>query len=309
MDWKYWRRHPAWKGSRGFVMEREGEIVAHGSVIPLRCAWGDRRLGVVEWIDWAAQPKATGAGIALLKEVGQSAGGVFIAGGTDMARKILPALGFRKISSATKYALPLRPLSRLRYESFNSWRPFGRFGRNVLWKARASSTDAPGWSARPLPAADVAKTPFPTPHPTTKSAVFERSAPEIAYSLECPVTPGEFYLVEQRRAVRGYFILTLAFAQCRIADVWLESDKVEDWGALYRLAASAAKAHPGIAEVVTAAADVIAVQALRQVGFAPRGQLPLHFWLPGASPPADVRYQMLDNDAFYLHDGTPQFWT
>ena len=309
MDWKYWRKHPAWEGSRGFVMEREGEIVAHGSVMPLRCAWGDRRLKMVEWIDWAAQPKATGAGIALLKEVGQSAGGVFIAGGSEMARKILPALGFRKISSATKFALPLRPLARLRYESFDSWRPFGRFGRNVLWKLRAGSTAAPGWSARRLPAAELAKAPFPTPHPTAKAAVFERSAPELAYFLECPVTPGEFYLVEQRGAVRGYFILTLAFAQCRIADAWLESDSAEDWEALYRLAAGAAKAHPGIAEVVTAAAEVTAVRALTQLGFAPRGPLPLHFWLPGASPPADVRYQMLDNDASYLHSGKAEFWT
>ena len=36
MRWKYWREHPEWEGSRGYVLEGDGQIVAHGSVVPDR---------------------------------------------------------------------------------------------------------------------------------------------------------------------------------------------------------------------------------------------------------------------------------
>jgi hypothetical protein len=309
MDWKYWRDHPEWDGSRGFVVERDGAILAHGSVIPLQCAWAGRRIKVVELIDWVAQPKATGAGITLLKKVAETAGGMFIAGGTEMTQKILPSLGFRESARATRFALPLRPLARLRAESVSSWKPLARFARNTLWKTRAAATPAPGWDTRRILSSDLANLQFPTPHATARIAVFERTAPGLAYFLECPVTPAEFHLVEEHGVMRGYFILTMAFAQCRIADAWVETDRSEDWAVLYRMAARAAKAHPDAAEVVTVTGDQTAAQMLAAVGFVPRGQVALRFWIPKTDPPAEVRYQMLDNDAAYLHDGSVVFWT
>lgn len=310
MAWKYWREHPDWVGSRGFVMEREGNIIAHGSVVPLRCAWGGRRLKMVELVDWVAQPNATGAGISLLKRVAQTAEGMFIAGGTEATQKILPALGFRETASATSFALPLRPLARLRAESFKSWKPLARFARNTLWKTRGAAPVDAGWQTRPIAAADLAKTQFPMPHPLgTEAAIFERSIPEIAFLMECPVAPAEFYLVERNGVARGYFVLMFALAQCRVADAWLEPNCADDWQALYQLAARAAKAHREVAEIVTVAGDRTSAQGLKQAGFQPREQVALRFWIPKVEPPVEVRYQMSDNDAAYLYHGATPFWT
>ena len=310
MAWKYWRQYPEWEGSRGFVVEREGSIIAHGSVIPLRCAWAGRRLKIVELVDWVAQPDATGAGISLLKRLAQAADGMFIAGGSEMAQRILPALGFRESASATSFALPLRPLTRLRAESFKSWKPLARFARNTLWKTEGAAPIAPGWQSHRVAPGDLANAQFPMPHPLgTEAAVFERSIPEIAYLMECPVAPAELHLVERHGIVRGYFILTLALAQCRVADAWMEPSCADDWQALYQLAARAAKAHATVAEIVTVAGDRTSAQGLKQAGFHPRGQVALRFWIPKIEPPTEVRYQMIDNDASYLyHDATP-FWT
>jgi hypothetical protein len=312
MAWKYWRKHPEWEGSRGFVVERDGNILAHGSVIPLRCAWGGLRLKLVELVDWVAQPNSTGAGIALLKRVAQAAEGMFIAGGTEMTQKILPALGFRESASATNFALPLRPLARLRADSVDSWKPLARFARNTIWKSRAASAISPGWKTRRIAPAGLAAAPFPMPRPSGRAAaVFERSVPAIAYMLECPAAPAEFYLVERNGVVCGYFILTLALAQCRVADAWLESNLQDDWQALYQLAASAAKAHPAVTEIVTVAGDRASAQGLALAGFRPRGQVALRFLIPKIEPPAEIRYQMVDNDAAYLYDGEGEklFWT
>lgn len=310
MAWKYWRDYPEWNGSRGFVMERDGDILAHGSVIPLRCSWAGGSVKLVELIDWVAQPKATGAGIALLKRVAQTAEGMFIAGGFEMAQKILPGLGFRECASETYFALPLRPLARLRADSLNSWRPLARFARNTLWKYRAASAVSAGWRIRRIAAADLANAKFPLPQSSgTDAAVFERSVRQIAYLMQCPVTPVEFFLVERHGAACGYFILTLAWGQCRIADAWLDSKCADDWQTLYQLAARAAKAHRSAVELVTVAGDKIAAQGLKQAGFQPRGQIPLRVWAPKAQLPAAIRYQMIDNDAAYLHHGTTELWT
>jgi len=306
MDWKYWRAHPGWEGSRSFVMEREGEVTAHGAVVPLTCVWGDRRLRMVHLIDWAARRNSTGAGIALLKRIGQMVDGIFIAGGSETALKILPALGFREIGKATRFALPLCPLAKLLDDSFGSWRPFARFARNLFWNLfwkmmRSSSRISPGWRVRKLSAGELAGVQFPA-----RKTLFERTVPEIAFFLACPAAPAEFYLVERDGAPRGYFVLSMAVNQCRIAEAWIESD---DWRTLYMLAIREAAANRNIFEIATAANNEMEIQALKEVGFKIRGQIPLLLWTPGGSGPDSIRYQLVDGDAAYLHDGRNAFWT
>ena len=311
MDWKYWRPHPEWEGSRSFALEREGNIVAHAAVIPLRCAWGSRRLKMVHMIDVVARPKAQMPLIALMKNVARLAEGWFASGGSDIANKFLPMVGFQESARATMFALPLRPAARLRGEPIDSWRPVARFARDILWKMQAAYNPAKGWGARKISAANLAIEPFPVPHPTVETAVFERSVPAIALLFECPLTPVEFYLVERQGSVCGYFILTLAISQCRIADAWMESNRAQDWRALYKLAVRTAMAHPGVVELVTmAVTEGPAARALAEVGFRRRGQIALRFRIPNLNPPANVHFQMVDGDAAVLHDADrTQFWT
>jgi hypothetical protein len=310
MHWKYWCDHPEWEGARGYVMERDQQIVAHGSVVPLTCVWEDRRFKMVDLIDWAARPGNPGAGITLLKRVSQMVDGVFIAGGTAAAQKVFDSLGFREITKASVFALPLAPLARFLREPQLSWRGPARLARNAVWLMRGSTTPPKGWSARRLSKEGVTNATFPTPHPRAQAAVFERTPASIAHLLECPAAPAQFYLIERDGSTRGYFVLTQAIAQCRIAEAWVEPGNAEDWPALYSLAAHEAARRPGTMEIVTMVTnDGAAQEGLRRSGFRARGHIPLRFSIKGGSYPGDIRYQMVDNDNAWLHDGTTGYWT
>ncbi len=310
MDWKYWREHPEWEGSRGYVMERDGHIIAHGSVVPLTCIWGDRRLKMVDLIDWAGSPAHPGAGITLLKRVSQLVEGVFIAGGTEAAQRVFVSLGFRESAAAAKYALPVRPLRRFVRDSEPLFKRAARLARNTHWTIAGLPATPAGWSARQLSPEEVGGTSFPKPHPRAEPAIFERRAAGIALLLECPITPSEFYLVEKDGQARGYFVLNLVQNQCRVGEAWVEPGGPEDWRALYVLAARQGRKHSQITEVVTAVTnDPAANQGLQQSGFRSRGWIPLRLLIPGGAYPAAVRYQLVDNDSAYMNHGSEVHWT
>jgi hypothetical protein len=304
MHWKYWRASADWEGSRGFVMEREGAVVAHGSVVPLSCAWTGQHLRLVHLIDWAAQQDCTGAGIALMKLVGNMVDGVFAAGGSDATQKILPALGFREIGIATRFILPIRLRARISTNLFRSWRAGARLGRNLFLTAHRRSSMAPtGWRARLLPFENMHGSTFPTPKSNGQIAVFERTTAAIADLLQCPAVPSELYVVEREGAVRGYFVLTLAGRQGRIAEAWIDSDQVDDWYALFTVAIQQAKAHREMSELVAVASTATELEALRRAGFPHWGQISLRAWIRNGKAPKGIRYQMVDGDAAYLFDG------
>ncbi len=310
MQWKYWNAHPDWEGSRGYLIERDQQIVAHGSVVPLTCAFGDRRLKLVDLIDWAARPGNPGAGITLLKRVSHLVDGVFIAGGTAPAQKVFDSLGFREIGKASVYVLPLAPIARFFHAPDFSWKGPAKLARNILWRMQASTTQGKNWTVRRLAAESIAATVFPRPHPGAHPAVFERSPESIAHLLECPVAPAQFYLVEKNGTACGYFVLTQAVAQSRIAEAWVEPGTAADWMALYALAAGVAERQNRAIEVITmVSGDHAAQEGLRMAGFRARGQSPLRLSIRSGDYPAGIRYQMVDNDNAWLHDGTTGFWT
>lgn len=307
MHWKYWREHPDWQGSRGYLLERDGHIAAHGSVVPLTCLWGVRRLKMADVIDWAALPGNPGAGIALLKNIGKLVDGIFIAGGTEAAQKVFQSLGFRDCEPAETFALPLRPVARFIEDSEPMWKRAARLARNSIWAAQSPGFTSSNWTARKI-APD--EHPFPTPTPRAQEAVFERTPEAIALLLDCPAAPGEFYLLEKGNGSAGYFILTQAVSQCRIADSWVEPGRPEDWRALYRLAVAAARKHPNSTEIVTIVSnDEAAREGLLQAGFRHRGTGSLRVFIPGGECPRNMRYQMMDNDNAWLHDGTTSYRT
>jgi hypothetical protein len=304
MHWKYWQDCPGWVGSRSFVMEREREIVAHGSVVPLTLASPDSQLNLVYLIDWAARADCPGAGIALLKRIGDMVDGVFVAGGSESTQKILPALGFKDVGTATRFCLPLRLLARFP-DTFRSSIGAARFARNlVLATRRGKVLDPPeGWHVRRLHPHDLNKSSFPTPTARTYLGLFLRSVPAIAYLLRCPVTPAEFYAVECHGLPRGYFVLTIAGKQSRLAEAWIDSDEVMDWQALYALAVQRARLIGSVAELEAVASTPQERQALQQSGFPAYRTVKLRLWLRKGEAPPVVRYQMVDGDAAFQHDG------
>jgi len=304
MHWKYWRDIPEWSGSRSFVSERDGAMVAHGAVVPLTCIWGGQRLRMVNLIDWAARKQFAGAGITLLKRIGQMVDGIFVAGGTDATRSILPALGFKIIGNASRFMRPARLFARLP-DAVHSQIGAARFARNVLFAAirGPSGRLAEGWQARRITPTELDPQVLSGPCVSSDMARFERTPSAIAYLLDCPAAPGELFLVERRGLPAGYFVLSIAAKQCRIAECSVNSDDPADWQALFQLAFQRAKEHSQVGELAAVANRVVEIDAFKHSGFRKFGEVPLQSWLRRGSPPPSVRYQLADGDAVFLHEG------
>ena len=305
MQWKFWDEWGDWPESRGYVMTQDEGIVAHGAVVPLTCLWDDRRIKVVRVIDWGAKAKPVGSGVMLMKRIGQMADAVMAVGGTEMTLKIFAALGAKKCGMAHCYARPLRPLRRMLSEK-GDWRAGARFARGLVWSLQAPSLIPAGWTARRVTPSQLASTPFPRPTPSPGMAVFERSTASLDYYLRCPSVPFELYMVERNQVARGYFLLAILPRQVRIAESWVDSQNVEDWRALHLLAVHQARQHSEAVEVATMCSDPVTRQSLEECGFHDRGSVELHLLDCSRKglPVADLRVQMLEGDAAYLHDGS-----
>lgn len=310
LHWKNWEDHPDWSGSRGYVMTRENEIVAHGTIVPLGFEWKDQRLKVVQLIDWAAEPKSIGSGVSLLRRIGQLADAILVAGGGEMTQKILPALGFQIRGKVTRYVLPVRPLRRLDGQTHLGLRSGAQFARSLLWSWQAPSGPVEGWEACRIARGQLVQTPIHWPKPGSAIALFQRSAEAMSYFLRCPAAAMELYSVAKAGSIRGYFLLAFTQAQARIVDLWIDSGDREDWRALVRLAVGKAKQNRGVAEVVSMANDPLTSQGLLDGGFHARGTLPLSLLARAGSdfPDVPIRFQMIDGDEAYRHTGRNEFW-
>src|SRR5438067_415787 len=105
IEWKYWRERADWPGPRSLVIARGDEILAHAAFIPGACLANGQgsqghsspaqRVRTRHVIDWAARPTATGAGVSLLKHIGQGTDALLAIGGSAQTQELLPHLGFR----------------------------------------------------------------------------------------------------------------------------------------------------------------------------------------------------------------------
>src|SRR5579864_1265322 len=91
MEWKYWRERPGWQGSRSYVLERAGEIIAHGAAWPSNIM--PAAIPSFFLIDWAASADSPGAGVSLMKHMTKIVPVIFLFGGTEIALKTRTAMG------------------------------------------------------------------------------------------------------------------------------------------------------------------------------------------------------------------------
>jgi hypothetical protein len=303
MFWKYWSPHPFWEGSRSYVLECQGRVVAHGAVVPQWCRWGTRRFRSFHLIDWAALGDAPGSGVSLFRRALQLADAGWVVGGSDMTQRVLPTLGFREVGKATRYVRPLHPLRRLAGLENKTWRSLAQFSRSVLWAVQAPSLAYDGVAIPWSP--DSTREAWPLPNAGACSAIFERTPELFAFFQSCPMIQTRLFGLELNSAARGYFLLATLPGQVRIADCWLESNRVSHWRDLYLAAVAQAYSSNEAAEVVTVVSDDLQRNALQQAGFHARGDYPIRFFskdLALSQVPA-LRCELFDSDAVYLDSG------
>jgi hypothetical protein len=311
LHWKYWEPRADWAGSRSYVYLRNGQIVAHGAVVPNVCLWREQRIQMLHVIDWAAKPDSGGSGVALMKQIGKLSGAMFAVGGSALTQQILPIIGFKASdTTVTRYARPIRPLLRLVNPDYRSWRLAPQAMRGVFWALTAPSRRDVEWSVHRILADQLTAASIIWPSPKFGTAVFERSNALMSYLLRCPATPMELYSVHNCDRPRGYFLLAFAPAQARIVDCWIDSDEPNEWSAMVQLAVGQAKAHVQVAEVVSVCSDPLLGAALIKCGFHNRHAAPI--WLRAASsvarPDVRIRFLMADSDEAFLHDGRSRLW-
>jgi len=109
LEWKYLYPRAGWQGGRSYLLERDGNIVAHAGVGPasFRLPTG-QVVNSLTIMDWAADSTVPLAGITLFRKLMGMAPTVFIIGGAPVTRQIMPHIGFRPVGDALTSAAWLR---------------------------------------------------------------------------------------------------------------------------------------------------------------------------------------------------------
>jgi hypothetical protein len=310
LHWKYWQERTDWSEPRSFVMTDGRQLLAHLAVMPGAFLYRDTRARVTHMIDWAARREAAGAGIRLAKHVARMSDFALATGGSDHTRRIFPMIGYVECGKISGYARTLSPVAILNRPIPSLWKLLPRMARSLFWSLTAPRADMAGWQARRIEMDEVERMDLPFPTPAPGKIIFERTPALLRYVLACPIVPIELYGLEKGGRMGGYFLLSYAPGQARIADMWSVSQDSADWRALVNAAVNQIRSRRGLAEIIVWASDPSVSQILAECGFHERLSLPMSLRSgESASVPRDImRVQMLDSDAFYLHLDGNELW-
>ena len=238
VQWKYWAEHPEWDGSRSYVLERRGEIIAHGAIWPLTILTTAGPIPAVQLYDWAADASQVGAGFVLLRHVAKLRDVICSIGGSETTQRMRVPMGFRPRNAVHWFSRTTRPVREALAQPL-SW-------KTPLRAARAAGRSWPlpkpsaGWDAREVSPADFAGPDVPFPAPRGAELVFEQSAARLAFLARCPTVRFRFYVVRRGGVPAGYFVMRYEPAEARIIDAWVRSDDEHGWAELYALAVRSA---------------------------------------------------------------------
>jgi hypothetical protein len=296
MEWKYWTPRPDWEGSRSFVAQRDGAIIAHAAVWPVRVRVAGQEITAVHAVDWAADRKYPGVGIWILRQLAAKARMMLATIGSDITRAILPVIGFRPHGELCEFARPLRPLREALTTTLRNWKLPVKLLRNTFWRFSHPVYVPDGWAVTPLDPADVPDHLWPQGSATT--AVSGRSAASYRYFLDSTSSSPALFVLHRRGELSGYFSIVLGRHDARIVDLWLASMSVEDWCAAFQSATAIAGRETQINEICAWASTALAKEALSRAGFLLCERTPVSvFGDDSILQGRELHLQMLDSDA------------
>jgi len=225
---------------------------------------------------------------------------VVATGGSEIARRILPVIGFRPRSELYQFARPVRPLGQALTTAERSWKLSARLLRNTFWRLSHPLSLPRGWSARPLAPEEVPEGLWPRPSPTT--AVTVRNTGFYRYIVDSPSAPHVLFGLQKGRELAGYFSLAFPPHSARIADLWLPSTNLEDWCAGFRTAAVLAAGEKGVNEVSAWASTALGKEALARAGFLRSRSAVSLFGDTKILEGRELHLQMVDSDASFLSE-------
>ena len=300
LRWKYFSPHPDWSGPRSYVVKKDGGIVGHGGIWPLRLAKGNIQLSAIHLIDWAARRSASGVGVLLLRKLADLADLLLTIGGSDDTQRILPRLGYQQAGELKMQAKVVRPWLQYRTTSEPGWRAPARLLRNTIWSLPLLPPVPKGWQAARIPRFDSSVEPLLCSQRETLTPL--RTVAGLNRILDCPAATFQAFLVYEGSRLQGYFVLSLVAGQTRIADLRLATDNPQSLKTVCVLAAKTAAAIPETCEVVAGFSANAVQAAFEESGFRPRQTLPIYYYDPRkllkGVPLLDL--SLLDGDGCFL---------
>lgn len=309
IDWKYYRPHPLWEGSRSFVYEADTGIAAHACAWPVQLLTTDGLLTVVHPVDWAASTRIPGVGALLLRQMRSLRDVSCCVGGTDIARKVIAQSDYRVVADLEFYARPLRPLRQALMHQRRDWKLPARLAKNLAWTVRSIPSIPARWTAEPIEPRHLPDAVLPEPRPGT--AVARRTRELFEYLRLCPVARYQLFLIENAGEPIGYFLLSFTPGQARICDASVREPTTTGWRGLYASAVRAALDEGSAAEITAASSNEACRDALGTSGFRLYRAQPIMLFDERNRLAAHrrIHLQMIDGDFSFLHQNRPEYHT
>lgn len=313
MQWKLFDARPDWEGSRSAVLRRDGRIVAHAAICPMRFLLPDGEVTGIHPVDWAGSPRVPGSGVLLLRYLMRKADTLLGFGGSASTQAILPRLGYRPLGDFHFYARVVRPwLQHRTRPEHGGWKPLARLARNTLWSWTPLPPTPTGWTAEPVEDFHSALPPEFWERIPQRYTPLKRTPALVNYFLRCPIASIRGFRLLQGGRPRGYFLLSRSGHQTKIADIRLSSeDDAANWRAAYITATRTAMDDPAACEILAGASMDLGKQAIESLGYRLREKSPLSIYDPkkllAAAPPLWI--EMIDGDQGYLQDEEHPYYT
>ncbi len=292
LRWKYWDPREDFAEPRSFVMERNGQILAHVGLWPVTVRRGAKSERGMHAMDWAADPSVRAAGITLFMRLAKNFDFVYGMGGTEMTRAILPRLDFRTVAEALTWARPLRPWRQMLHHQTKDWRLPLRLARNIGWSMIPPKQVPHGWTALGPGAGRAAAL-------TVLSC--ERDESFFRYLEQCPVAPCLTFHIVREGLVVGLFALSVVEEQSRLAGVWLENPSPNNWRIAFHFAQKAALKYTNTSELIARCATEASAIAAKHAGMRVRDRTPVViFRKDGGAESLPIQCHLCDSDAIFM---------
>jgi len=300
LAWKYVYPRDCWEGSRSYILEKNGQIVAHCGICPVTFHLRDRTaVKSVTMMDWAADPSAPGVGVMLYRKLMAMAPTSFVIGGAPVTRLMVPRMGFRQVGEALTYAAWLRPWREFRMRP-RTLRSILRLLHGVTHPASSRRRPGAGWDFAPVNQFDDSLA--PVLNDTKRTWTFcGRTLADLNYVLKCPYLESRGFLLLRQGQLMGYFIIGKTDWDARLLDLVVSSADANDWNSACSMVTKAAQLDPEVCRIRALATFPILSQALIWNGYWRQYKEPIVIHdranaLDGAFP---VSFQLIDGDSGY----------
>jgi hypothetical protein len=300
LEWKYLRPQPEVEGNRSYLLEKNGQILAHCGICPVTFHLPNASsVSSVTMMDWAADPLVPGIGIRLFRYLMEMAPTSFVIGGAPPTRMIVPRIGFQLVGNAPTYSAWLRPWSEFRTRPLTG-RSTLRLVHGLTHPARPRKLRTADWNFDPVNQFDDSILPLLTSAKRTWTFC-QRTLVGLNHLLQCPRPRMQGFLLQRGGRLIGYFIIGVADWEARLLDLVVDSEDAQDWSRACALVTKAAKLNPEVCRIRTLAAFPTLRQALESNGYWRQYREPimLHDPLHSLDHAFPVSFQFLDGDSGY----------